>query len=162
MRPDQVWTTDITYIPLRHGFLYLVAVMDWYSRYVLAWRLSNTLDGEFCLEALDEALAAGRPEIFNSDQGSQFTAAAFTGRLETARRGDQHGWPRPGAGQRVRRAAVAEREVRGGVPEGLRATAGKRRSRWRATSTSTASGGSTRPWTTARRRKCTGTVARSR
>jgi putative transposase len=80
-RPDQVWSTDITYIPLRHGFLYLVAVMDWYSRYVLAWRLSNTLDGRFCHEALEEALSLGRPEIFNSDQGSQFTAAAFTARL---------------------------------------------------------------------------------
>ena len=81
-RPDQVWSSDITYIPLRHGFLYLAAVIDWYSRYVLAWRLSNTLEGSFCLEALDEALSVKRPEIFNSDQGSQFTAAAFTGRLE--------------------------------------------------------------------------------
>jgi putative transposase len=81
-RPDQVWASDITYIPLRHGFLYLAAVMDWYSRCVLAWRLSNTLEGSFCLEALDEALAAKQPEIFNSDQGSQFTATAFTSRLE--------------------------------------------------------------------------------
>lgn len=81
-RPDQVWASDITYIPLRHGFLYLAAVMDWFSRCVLSWRLSNTLEGRFCLEALDEALATKRPEIFNSDQGSQFTAAAFTGRLE--------------------------------------------------------------------------------
>jgi putative transposase len=84
VRPDQVWSTDITYIPLRHGFLYLVAVLDWFSRYVLAWRLSNTLSGAFCLEALEEALGHGKPEIFNSDQGSQFTAAAFTGRLESA------------------------------------------------------------------------------
>lgn len=83
-RPDQVWSTDITYIPLRHGFLYLVAVLDWYSRYVLAWRLSNTLTGTFCLEALEEALARGQPEIFNSDQGAQFTAVAFTTRLESA------------------------------------------------------------------------------
>ena len=83
-RPDQVWATDITYVPLRHGFLYLVAVIDWYSRYVLSWRLSNTLEGSFCLEALEEALGRSRPEIFNSDQGSQFTAAAFTGRLEAA------------------------------------------------------------------------------
>jgi putative transposase len=80
--PDQVWSSDITYIPLRHGFLYLVAVMDWYSRYVLSWRLSNTLEGTFCVAALEEALAGGRPEIFNTDQGSQFTAASFTGRLE--------------------------------------------------------------------------------
>jgi putative transposase len=82
LRPDHVWSTDITYVPLRHGFLYLVAVMDWFSRHVLAWRLSNTLSGSFCVEALEEALAAARPEIFNSDQGSQFTAAAFTSRLE--------------------------------------------------------------------------------
>jgi len=66
-----------------HGFLYLVAVMDWYSRFVLSWRLSNTLDGGFCLEALEEALGHGRPEIFNSDQGSQFTAVSFTSRLES-------------------------------------------------------------------------------
>lgn len=83
-RPNQVWASDITYVPLRHGFLYLVAVMDWYSRYVLSWRLSNTLEGTFCLEALEEALGHARPEIFNTDQGSQFTASSFTGRLEAA------------------------------------------------------------------------------
>jgi putative transposase len=83
LRPDQVWSSDITYIPLRHGFLYLVAVMDWYSRYVISWRLSNTLAGSFCLEALDAALLHSTPEIFNSDQGSQFTATAFTSRLES-------------------------------------------------------------------------------
>lgn len=82
--PDQVWSSDITYVPLAHGFLYLVAVMDWYSRYVLSWRLSNTLHGGFCLEALEAALRAGQPEIFNSDQGSQFTAVAFTRRLESS------------------------------------------------------------------------------
>ena len=82
-RADQVWSTDITYIPLRHGFLYLVAIMDWYSRYVLSWRLSNTLEGSFCLEALDEALSKSHPEIFNSDQGRQFTAVRFTGRLRS-------------------------------------------------------------------------------
>jgi putative transposase len=82
-RPDQVWAGDITYVPLRHGFLYMVAVMDWYSRYVLSWRLSNALTGSFCVEALEEALSRARPEIFNSDQGSQFTAAAFTSRLES-------------------------------------------------------------------------------
>jgi putative transposase len=84
VRPDQVWSTDITYVPMRHGFLYLVAVMDWFSRHVLSWRLSNTLDGGFCLEALDAALDAARPEVFNTDQGSQFTAVAFTERLEAA------------------------------------------------------------------------------
>ena len=83
-RPDQVWASDITYVPLRHGFLYLVAVMDWSSRYVLSWRLSNTLTGSFCVEALDEALLRVTPEIFNTDQGSQFTATAFTSRLEAA------------------------------------------------------------------------------
>jgi len=83
-RPDQVWSADITYVPLATGFMYLAAILDWYSRYVLAWRLSNTLDGAFCLEMLDEALRQGRPEIFNTDQGVQFTAAAFTGRLEAA------------------------------------------------------------------------------
>ncbi|MGH7192070.1 MAG: IS3 family transposase, partial [Candidatus Saccharimonadales bacterium] len=83
-RPDQVWSTDITYIPLPSGFLYLAATIDWYSRYVLAWRLSNTLDGSFCLEMLEEALSRGRPEVFNTDQGVQFTASAWTGRLESA------------------------------------------------------------------------------
>jgi putative transposase len=80
-RVNQVWATDITYIPMAQGFLYLVAIMDWHSRYVLAWRLSNTLDVDFCLEALEEALSKGQPEIFNTDQGSQFTSEAFTGRL---------------------------------------------------------------------------------
>jgi putative transposase len=80
-RPDQVWCSDITYVPLRHGFLYLVAVMDWFSRHVLAWRLSNTLDVAFCIAATEAALARGQPEIFNTDQGSQFTSAAFTSLL---------------------------------------------------------------------------------
>jgi putative transposase len=83
-RRDQVWSTDITYVPMASGFMYLAAVIDWYSRYVIAWRLSNTLDGSFCLEMLEEALRGGRPEIFNTDQGAQFTAASFTGRLESA------------------------------------------------------------------------------
>lgn len=81
-RPDHVWASDITYIPLQHGFLYLTAVMDLFSRNVLSWRLSNTLTGDFCVEALDAALARARPEIFNTDQGAQFTATAFTSRLE--------------------------------------------------------------------------------
>ncbi len=83
-RPDQVWSTDITYVPLARGFMYLAAIIDWYSRYVLAWRLSNTLDGSFCLEMLEEALGRGQPEVFNTDQGVQFTACAWTGRLESA------------------------------------------------------------------------------
>jgi putative transposase len=84
-RPNQVWCADITYLPMRRGFLYLVAVMDWATRKVLSWRVSNTLDVEFCLEALQEALARfGRPEIFNTDQGSQFTSPRFTGVLQRA------------------------------------------------------------------------------
>ena len=81
-RPNQVWAADITYIPMAKGFLYLVAIMDWYSRHVMAWRLSNTLDADFCIETLGEALGKGRPEIFNTDQGSQFTGEDFTGLLE--------------------------------------------------------------------------------
>jgi putative transposase len=84
-RANHVWSSDITYVPLQGGFAYLTAVMDWYSRHVLAWRLSNTLDAGFCVDALEEALAQGRPEIFNTDQGSQYTSAAFTSRLEAAK-----------------------------------------------------------------------------
>lgn len=84
VRVNQVWSTDITYIPMAKGFMYLAATIDWYSRYVLAWRLSNTLDAGFCHEMLDEALAGGKPEVFNTDQGCQFTAAAWTGKLEAA------------------------------------------------------------------------------
>jgi putative transposase len=81
-RPDQVWCADITYIRLNGGFVYLVAIMDWFSRCVLSWELSNTMDAAFCVEALQRALATGRqPEIFNTDQGSQFTSEAFTGLL---------------------------------------------------------------------------------
>src|SRR5262249_3877949 len=83
-RPDPVWSTDITYVPLARGFMYLAAILDWFSRYVIAWRLSNTLDGSFCLEMLEEALSRGRPEVFNTDQGVRFTAQAWTGRLESA------------------------------------------------------------------------------
>ncbi len=83
-RPNQVWCADITYIPMQRGFLYLVAVMDWFSRYVLVWELSNTLESMFCVTALERALAGSCPDIFNTDQGSQFTAEAFTGRLLSA------------------------------------------------------------------------------
>ena len=84
-RANQVWCTDNTYIPMRRGFLYLVAIVDWWSRKVLAWRLSNTMDVDFCVEALEAALARhGKPEIFNTDQGSQFTSLAFTGVLKEA------------------------------------------------------------------------------
>ena len=121
-RVNQVWCADITYIPMPKGFLYLVAIMDWHSRAVLAWRLSNTLGAEFCVEALEEALARyGKPEIFNTDQGCQFTSNEFTGVLE---RGGitismmARACPResggPLHGQHLRRAAVAQPEIRGG------------------------------------------------
>ena len=83
-RPNQVWSADITYVPMPRGFMYLVAILDWHSRYVLSWEVSNTLDGDFCLLALERALQRGQPEIFNTDQGTQFTARAFTTRLEQA------------------------------------------------------------------------------
>ena len=83
-RVNQVWSTDITYIPMPNGFMYLTAVIDWFSRFVLSWRLSNTLDVGFCLEALEEALGRGRPEVFNTDQGVQYTSSTFTGRLKSA------------------------------------------------------------------------------
>jgi putative transposase len=84
VRVNQVWSTDITYIRLHSGFIYLVAVMDWFSRYVLSWAVSITMDVGFCLEALEQALRQTQPEIFNSDQGAQFTSVDFTGRLESA------------------------------------------------------------------------------
>ena len=81
-RPNQVWSSDITYVRMRRGFLYLVAVMDWRSRFILGWQLSDTLEPDFCVDALGQALRLGNPEIFNTDQGSQFTSLAFTGELE--------------------------------------------------------------------------------
>ncbi len=83
-RPNQVWCTDVTYIPMRRGFLVLVVILDWYSRYVVAWQVSNIQDPAFCLEALEQAFTHGCPEIFNSDQGCQFTSTAFTSRLLAA------------------------------------------------------------------------------
>jgi putative transposase len=82
-RPNQVWATDISYVPLARGFMYLVAIIDWYSRKVLSWRVSNTMDTDFCVDALEEALQRhGTPEIFNTDQGTQFTSEVFTGVLK--------------------------------------------------------------------------------
>lgn len=81
--PNQVWSSDVTYVRMAHGFMYLMAIIDWFSRYVLAWQLSNTLDGRFCLETLQRALQQNQPEIFNTDQGAQFTAHEFTNTLET-------------------------------------------------------------------------------
>ena len=123
--PDQVWGADITYIRLQGGFWYLVAILDWFRRYVLAWRLSNTLDVAFCVEALEEALSGGRrPGIFNSDQGVQFTSQDFTGRLE--REGIRI--RRDGRG-RVFDNIFVERlwrsvKIRGGLPQGLRGRRG--------------------------------------
>ena len=96
LRPDAAWCANITYIPVSSGFLYLVTVMDWASRYVLAWRLSNTMDSGFCVEALEAALQTDTPEIFNTDQGAQFTTAAFTGRVQAAGRGAR--WTVAGSG----------------------------------------------------------------
>jgi hypothetical protein len=119
-RVNQVWCSDVTYIPMAKGFLYLVVIMDWVSRAVLAWRLSNTLGADFCVEALEEALARyGRPEIFNTDQGSQFTSDDFTGHPEAPRDHDQHGWQGPLHGQHLRRAAVAQPQIRGSLPPRL-------------------------------------------
>ncbi len=80
-RADQVWSADITYVPMNQGFMYLVAILDWFSRYVLSWQLSNTLDNNFCLVALEGALECRKPEIFNTEQGVQFTSHSFTERL---------------------------------------------------------------------------------
>ena len=118
-RPNQVWCADITYIPMAHGFMYLVVIMDWYSRYVLAWRLSNTLDADFCVEALEEALKKGKPDVFNTDQGSQFTGKAFTGLLE------KHGIKISMDGKGSYRdnlfieRLMADSEIRGGVPKSI-------------------------------------------
>ena len=84
IRADQVWSTDITYVPMSQGFMYLVAILDWFSRYVVSWQLSNTLDNNFCITALERSLQHGRPEIFNTDQGVQFTSHSFTKHLESA------------------------------------------------------------------------------
>lgn len=81
-RPNQVWAADITYVPMAHGYLYLMVIMDWYSRRVIAWELSNTLQSDFCIRALERALSLGHPEIFNTDQGSQFSCRAFTDKLK--------------------------------------------------------------------------------
>ena len=120
-RPNQVWAMDITYIPMARGFVYLAVVLDWFSRRVLSWRLSITMEAAFCVETLEDALARhGKPDIFNTDQGSQFTGSAFTGVL--ANNGIAISMDGKGrlAGQRVRRAAVAQRQIRGGLSAGLR------------------------------------------
>ena len=111
VQPNQVWSADITYVPMRQGFMYLVAILDWFSRYVLAWQLSNTLDARFCLDALQQALLIGKPEIFNTDQGVQFTAQDFTTCLEGAGIRVSMDGLRPSTGQRLHRTAMADGQV---------------------------------------------------
>ena len=119
-RVNQVWCSDVTYIPMAKGFLYLVVIMDWVSRAVLAWRLSNTLGADFCVEALEEALSQyGRPEIFNTDQGSQFTSDDFTDTLKRHAITISMDGQGPLHGQHLRRTAVAQPEIRGGLPQRL-------------------------------------------
>ena len=122
-RVNQVWSTDITYIRMACGFVYLVAVMDWFSRFVLSWALSVTMEAPFCIEALEKALRWGRPEIFNSDQGSQFTSEKFTGVLKETGHRHQHERARAMSGQHFHRTPVALAEIRRGVPAGLPAGA---------------------------------------
>jgi len=129
---DQVWSSDFTYIRLRHGFVFLVAVIDWFSRFVLSWELSTTQDADFCVRALELALTKGTPGIFNTDQGSQFTSEAFTSRLKNAdirismeglRTVEQPfaiGWKGSGIGQHFCRTSVAHRQVRRRVSSRLR------------------------------------------
>ena len=120
-RPSQVWAMDITYIPMARGFVYLAVVLDWFSRRVLSWRVSITMEAAFCIETLEDALARfGKPDIFNTDQGSQFTGTAFTSVLIKKRHRHQHGRQGRLAGQCLRRAAVAQRQIRGGVSASLR------------------------------------------
>ena len=123
-RADQVWSTDITYVPMASGFMYLAATIDWYSRYVIAWRLSNTLDGSFCLEMLEEALGRGRPEASEHGPGRAVHGSGVDGAAGVGRGGGEHGRSGPLPGQRVRGAAVAVGEVRGRVPAVLRGGAG--------------------------------------
>ena len=120
-RANQVWACDICYIPMAKRFMYLVAIMDWYSRRVLSWRVSNTLDTDFCIEALEDALQRfAAPEIFNSDQGARFTSEAFTDVLNDHGIAISMDGKGPMAGQCVCRTAVAQREVRRCVPARLR------------------------------------------
>ncbi len=116
---DQVWGSDITYVPTRGGFMYLTAVIDWYSRYVLSWLLSNTLDAGFCLEALEESLSMGRPEIFNTDQGVQIHRASVQRPAGGGEGRGEHGRSGACVGQRARGTVLEERQIRKHLHEGL-------------------------------------------
>jgi putative transposase len=118
-RIDQVWSCDITYIRLARGFVYLMAIIDWFSRFVLAWELSNTLDTSFCLDALDRALTSAHPEIFNTDQGVQFTSKDAHQSPAPVTDSHQLGWTWTSIGQCLRRALVAQCEIRGGLHQRL-------------------------------------------
>jgi len=129
VRPNQVWAIDITYIPMARGFVYLVAVVDWFSRKILAWRLSITMDSAFCIEAVEEALAKhGKPEISaqckalsrQQRPGEPIYELCLHGTAERPRDRDQHGWQGRLAGQRLRRAPVADDQIRGGLSAGIR------------------------------------------
>ena len=152
-QPNQAWAADITYLPMARGFLYLVAIMDWHSRYVVAWRLSNSLEADFCVDALKEALGQGQPEVFNTDQGSQFTSLEFTQVLQ------EHGVKisMEGEGavyrQHLRGTVVAHGEVRGGVPEPT-PTPVKPGENWAPTSGSTTTRDLIRPWATGHQPRC--------
>ena len=153
---------DITYIPMARGFVYLAAVVDWFSRRVLAWRLSITMEADFCIEALEEALARyGKPEIFNTDQGSQFTSAAFTDVLKRRDR-DQHGRQGRLARQRLRRAALADGQIRGGLSQGLRQRRARPALRSAGISTSTIADARIRALTGERRTRPTSIICRQR
>ena len=160
-RPNHVWSTDITYIPMRGGFLYLVAVMDWFSRYVLSWELSNTMETGFCLAALNAAFRFGQPTIWNSDQGSQFTSADFLAPLK--KRGIAISMDGRGRAldnvfiERLWRSLKYELIYPGDFATGLELFPG-----WRITSISTITSVRTRRWAIGRRRICSRTGTKGR
>jgi putative transposase len=111
VRPNQVWSTDITYIPMAQGFIYLVVVLDWYSRYVLSWQLSNTLESSFCQDALQMALMRGKPDIFNGDQGVSVHSNRLHDHFGAGRDSHQHGWTGTGIRQHFHRTLLAFTQV---------------------------------------------------
>ena len=153
--PNHVWGIDITYIRLHGGWLYLVAVIDWFSRYVISWELDQTLEMPFVLAAVERALAQASPLIWNSDQGSHFTSPQYTQLLLAGRRADQHGWQRAGERQHLHRTALAYHQVRRSLPEGLRQPERGAPAPWPTIWTSTTTGGAIRRWTIGHPPVCT-------